>query len=164
MTSEQETLIIVDMDKVASVLDRALVRYSSPTGQVLNVLNEVLIAFRYIPVEALEQLSYRLSIPVEQLLALCNCFRDFSLEPVGEYLLEVCDGTACHTRGAQDILVALENVLGIKEGQTTADGRFTLRAVHCVGACGLAPVVVLEGRVIGHIRLSEVHHVIKEAS
>jgi len=163
MTAEQAVSKIIDVNEITSVLDRALARYPDPTGRVLNVLNDVLSVFRYIPIEALEQLSHRIGIPLEQLLALCDCFRDFSLEPVGKYLVEVCNGTACHTRNAPEIISALENALGIKEGQTTEDGRFTLRAVHCVGACGLAPVVVVEGQAIGRVRLSEVNQVIKVA-
>jgi len=152
-----------DKAAIQEVLDLALERYTDPAGQVLNVLTEIQAEFRYIPIYALDEMSRRTGVPFARLFSICTFFRDFSLEPVGEYLIQVCDGTACHTRGSMDIVHALENALGIKVGQTTPDGKFTLRTVYCVGSCGLAPIIVMNTRTFGRIRLAEAAQVLKAA-
>jgi len=154
-------VVTADPASIRDILDFALARHTDPTGQVLNVLTEIQAEFRYIPVEALQELSRRTGIAFARLYSLCTFFQDFSLEPVGKYLVMVCDGTACHIRGAMDIVHALENVLGIQAGQTTPDERFTLRTVHCVGSCGLAPIVVMNIYTFGRVRLAEAAHILK---
>lgn len=144
-----------DQREIHQVVDNALHQYPDPTGQVLNVLNEIQTHFRYLPEAALSYLSSRTGIPYSKLYSIGSFFEDLSFDPVGQYLIKVCDGTACHTRGAPELVQALEEKLGIKAGQTTPDGLFTLRTVHCVGACGLAPIIIVDGKTLGRVKLKE---------
>lgn len=141
--------------QVNAVLERSFSAHGDGGGAVLNILNDIQEEFRYVPVEALDLLSRRLEIPFASLLETVSAFDDFSLDPVGEHLVLVCDGTACHAKGAGNIISALEDALGVECGKTTEDGLFTLRSVYCVGSCGLAPIVVMDQRSYGKVRLSE---------
>jgi NADH:ubiquinone oxidoreductase subunit E len=151
----------VDHQEIHLVVDSALLRFSDPTGQVLNVLNTIQTHFRYLPEEALSYLSERTGIPYSKLYGIGSFFEDLSFDPVGKYLIKVCDGTACHTRGAPELVQALEDKLGIKVGETTPDGLFTLRTVHCVGACGLAPIIIVDEKTLGRVALKEAAQFVK---
>jgi NADH-quinone oxidoreductase subunit E len=152
-------------DGVAAVLDALFARFSEDeTGFLPNVLSGVLDAYRYIPVEALELLAKRKGYPLKMLARICERSDMFSTEPVGEHLVIVCDGTVCHTRGALDLLQSLEFALGIRAGETTPDGRFTLRVVNCVGSCEDAPIISIDGRPLGHMRLADVGKTLEACS
>lgn len=123
-------------------------------GCVLNLLNDLQGAYRYIPVAALVEIADVCNRTVSDLMDIVNAFDDLTTEPVGEHMILVCDGTACHASGSVDIINALEDRLGIKCGQTTPDGKYTLKSVFCVGACSLAPIAILDGVSFGRIRLA----------
>ena len=143
-------------------IDEIILRHPHKTGQAINILNDVQAEFRYLPLTALERVSEKTGTPFEILKEMGIFYKSLSLDPVGQYLLEVCDGTACHTCGAQSLIQAFEKKLGISVGQTTADGLVTLRAVHCIGACGIAPVVVSDETVYGHVKLSQIQKIAEE--
>ena len=147
--------------EILKAVETALDRYQDPTGQVLNILNEIQDRFNYLPETAIHELSERTGIPYSRLYSIGSFFDDFSLDPVGKYLVKVCDGTTCHIRGATELVQALEEKLGIQVGQTTSDGLFTLRTVHCVGACGLAPIIIVNGKISGRVRLNEAVQTLK---
>ena len=126
------------------------------TGFVMKVLSDVLDRYRYIPVEALEELAQRTEYPLRLLQKICDRSEMFSTERVGEHLIMLCDGTVCHTKGAVELLQALGFALGIKAGETTEDGRFTLRVVSCVGSCSCAPVMTVDGEPFGQMKLADV--------
>lgn len=90
-------------------------------------------------------------------------FGYLSLDPVGRVVVDVCDGTACHIQGAPRLVDELAEAFGIGVGETTPDGRITLRKVDCVGACGMAPVVLVEGETFGHVRVSRVEEIVQRA-
>lgn len=146
---------------ISAAVEAALSRYPDPTGQALNILNDIQAQFRYLPEAALHEISQRTGIPYPRLYSIATFFEDFSLDPVGQYLVKVCDGTACHTRGAPELVQALEDKLGIRVGETTPDGLFTLRTVHCVGACGLAPIIIVNTHTLGRVRLNEAAQAIR---
>jgi NADH-quinone oxidoreductase subunit E len=147
----------MDSDKgsIGAVIDAAWEAHVDPTGRTLAVLNAVQERFRYIPEEALEKIAEMMGTPEEGLREFAAFFSAYSLEPVGKCLIEVCDGTACHAVGSTRLIRKLEMLLGIDEGQTTQDGMFTIRRVHCVGSCSVAPVVVAEKQIQGRVRISE---------
>ena len=150
-------------EHIAGVVDASLGAWPDPTGQVLNVLGDVQAALGYVPDEALACLSERTGTPVEQLASVRGFFKDLSAQPVGETLVVVCDGTACHMRRAPELLLLLEQELGVKAGETSPDGRYTLRTAGCLGSCGIAPVMMVNGRMFGNVRLSDAVQVVKYA-
>jgi NADH-quinone oxidoreductase subunit E len=147
--------------EILQVVEAVLRRYQDPTGLALNALNDIQAHFRYLPEEALLELAERTGIPYSRLVSMGSFFEDFSLVPIGQYLVKVCDGTACHTRGASELVQALQKKLGIQVGQTTPDGLFTLRTVHCVGACSLAPIIIVDGKTLGRVKLGEAAQALK---
>ncbi|MGV8083569.1 MAG: NAD(P)H-dependent oxidoreductase subunit E [Coriobacteriia bacterium] len=130
-------------------------------GELLNVLQEIQREFRYLPEEALVEVARRMGVPFGRVYSLSTFFSSFSLQPVGRFLLEVCDGTACHTLGASRLSARLEEILDMEEGCTSKDGLFTLRKVHCVGACAIAPIVVVDGETFGRVKLTALPHIVE---
>lgn len=129
-------------------------------GALLAILTSLQERFRHVPVDALLELAEISSWTFTDLAGFVSCFDDLSLEPVGRRLVLVCDGTACHAVGSMDIVKGLEDRLGIKCRQTSPDGEWTLKTVHCVGACSLAPVVVVDGLSQGGGRLSRLDDIL----
>lgn len=145
-----------DADAVRATVDAIAGRYPDKTGKLLNVLNDVQETYRYLPQASIERISQIMDVPTEQIMRMGDFFAYLSLDPVGKVIIEVCDGTACHTQGSLRLAAEFEKKLGIKVGQTTDDGLITLRTVGCVGACGIAPVVVVEGDAYGRVRVMQV--------
>ena len=152
--------MIPDHSTIREVVEKVVAQHQDPTGQALNILNDIQSYFHYLPEEVLEEVALLTEIPYSRLYSIGTFFKDFSLEPVGQYIIKVCNGTTCHTRGAPQIIQALESELKIKVGQTTSDGLFTLHTVDCVGACSLAPVVMVNTKTFGRLRLADATHVL----
>ncbi len=129
----------MNLDRINEIIDR----YGADRTASLAVLQDIQHEYNYLPREALELAAGRLDMPLGEVYRMATFFGAFSLQPKGEYICRVCLGTACHVRGGQRILEALERELGIKAGQTTSDGKFSLEAVRCLGACALAPIIVV---------------------
>ena len=143
-TVEEETL---DMAPLDDVLDE----FRGVEGAAIPVLQKTQEIFGYLPAEALNRISRSLGMPLSQLYGVATFYAQFYLTRRGRHTIRVCDGTACHVRGAPKIIDALEAELGIKAGETTADYRATLEVVYCLGSCGLAPVTVIDDQVIGRM-------------
>lgn len=126
-----------------SKIDNILKNHSWEETALISILHEIENLYDYLPAWALRHISEKLNIPMIQVYGVASFYDAFHLKPRGKYLIRVCKGTACYLKGATQIFDALERELGIKEGETTRDQKFTLQAVHCVGACALAPVVVI---------------------
>lgn len=149
-------------DESAAFVRQRAQSYPDKTGRVINLLNDVQDAFRYVPPAALSAIAEECNVPEESLMSAAEFFGSLSTEPVGEHIIEVCNGTACHTLGATRLAEAIGDALGIKPGQTTTDGRFTLRLVHCVGACSMAPVVVKDGTAYGRVKVSDASSLVRD--
>jgi NADH-quinone oxidoreductase subunit E len=142
------------------VLDQIIAGYTSPTGRVLGILSEVQHQEGYIPRDVLETLSQKLDLPLSDLYSLVTFYALFSLKPVGEHVITVCMGTACHVKGAVSLLETLQDLLHL-EGETadedgkfsltTEDNRFTLEIARCFGACSIAPVLRVDGNLYGYV-------------
>jgi NADH-quinone oxidoreductase subunit E len=125
-------------------------------ASLISVLEQVQARYRYLPREAMILVSERLGIPLSQVYSVATFYNAFSLEPRGRHELCVCVGTACHVRGARRVLTRLEEHLGIKPGETTSDWNYSLDTVHCLGACALGPIVVVDGEYFGHMHVKKV--------
>ncbi|MBC7765072.1 MAG: NADH-quinone oxidoreductase subunit NuoE [Hyphomonadaceae bacterium] len=132
-------------------------------GSLITVLHQAQHIFGYLPKEVQLFISRKLELPAARVFGVVTFYSYFTQKPRGEHVINVCMGTACFVRGAEGILNAIEDKLGIKSGQTTEDGKFTIDALRCVGACGLAPVIMVDGKVHGRVKLEEVEGILAKA-
>ena len=137
-------------DRFAKV-DEILAHYKGVKGALIPVLQEAQNAYGFLPKDIISRIAQTLKIPVSQVYGVVTFYSQFHLNPRGRNIIRVCQGTACHVRGAKAVLKALEDELRIAPGQTTTDERFTLETVACLGACGLAPVMVVDRDVHGGV-------------
>lgn len=145
-----------DLNIRECVKDICIKHAGETTGHVLSILSDILEEFRYVPVESFEIISEQTGASIKVLERICERGDMFDTEPVGKHLIIVCDGTVCHTRGAIELQQALEFALGIQAGQTSADGRYTLRCVNCMGDCSQAPLMTIDGEISKQVRLADV--------
>jgi NADH-quinone oxidoreductase subunit E len=141
--------------------EEILARTPADPRHLISVLQDIQLAYRYLPRELLERVAAALGVPVAKVYGVATFYKAFSLTPRGEKVLRVCTGTACHIRGAPLILTELKTRLGIEPGQTTPDLRFSLEAVNCVGACALAPVVVVNDEAHGGLSVTKARALVK---
>ena len=128
-----------DLKQVDAVLDDA----QGQRGMLIAVLQRVQEKLGYLPEEAMRMISERLSLSLTNVYGVASFYKHFHFKPRGKKIVKVCAGTACHVRGGKAVLKEMENKLGIKEGETTADRAVTLETVGCVGCCALAPVLTV---------------------
>jgi NADH-quinone oxidoreductase subunit E len=135
-------------EKVCEILDR----HDRDAAKLIPILQEVQELYRYLPEEVLTYVATSLGLPPARVFGVATFYAHFALEPKGKYVLRMCDGTACHVKGSIPILEALRKRLGLDEKRkTTGDMLFTLETVSCLGACGLAPVLVINDAVHGQM-------------
>jgi NADH-quinone oxidoreductase subunit E len=139
-------------------------KYRKDKSALIDILHDTQASIGYLPREALEQISAGLDIPLSKVFSVVTFFKAFSLTPRGRHLINVCLGTACHVRGADKVVDQLEKELGIKTGENTADLRFTLETVNCVGACALGPIVVIGDDLHGEMTPEKVSGILKNYS
>lgn len=132
-------------------LDVILEKYQGVKGALIPVLQEAQEAYGFLPRDVISCIAESLKIPVSQVYGVVTFYSQFHLNPRGRNIIRVCQGTACHVRGAKAVLKALEDELKIAPGQTTTDERFTLETVACLGACGLAPVLMINDDTHGRL-------------
>lgn len=137
-------------------------RHKDEPSPLMIVLSEVQNEYGYIPLDVQEIIGSELNIPVSDIYGVVTFYSFFSLEPKGKYVIGVCLGTACYVKGSQNVLDKFAERLGIKSGETTADGLFTLDALRCIGACGIAPALSINGKVYPKVSLSDVDKIINE--
>ena len=132
-------------------LDEFMAAHKGQLGGLMPVLNESQKIFGCIPVEVQKKISQELKIPMAEIYGVITFYHQFSIEPKGDYIISVCMGTACYVKDAQKLVDEAVKELGINPGETTGDYKFTLMATRCVGACGLAPVVLVNEDVYGRL-------------
>ena len=148
--------VTVSLDEITKVLNS----YPKEKRYSLAVLQDVQRKFGYIPRESLDAISAYLDIKISALYSMATFYRALSLKPRGKHFIKVCDGTACHIRGAPALLDTLQRALAIKPGETTGDGLFTLETVNCVGACAIAPVMVVDDQYHPKVKPDEVESIL----
>jgi NADH-quinone oxidoreductase subunit E len=135
-----------------SLMDPVLEKYAGQQGALIPILQQAQDIYNYLPPEVLRLIADRLGISLGKVFGVATFYAQFYLERRGKHILKVCDGTACHVKGTPILLTALEEEFGIRPGQTTPDGNLTTEIVYCMGSCALAPVAVMDGKVIGRVR------------
>ena len=157
MTGQEDENVVVETqvtDEEAldlSPLDEVIEQYRSDPGAVIPVLQKAQHIYGYLPQQVLHHISRGLGVPLSRIYGVATFYAQFYLQRRGRHTVRVCDGTACHVRGAAKIIVALEKELGVSAGETTPDYRVTLDVVYCLGSCGLAPVAVINDQVVGRL-------------
>jgi len=137
-------------------IDDILLKHGYQHSHIIQILQDTQVVYKYLPKEALAYISHKLKMPLSKIYSIATFYSAFSLNPRGRHLCTVCMGTACHVRGAPSVLSRIEERLGIKSGATTSDNRFTLETVNCLGACALAPIVVIDGQYHGQTTVNKV--------
>ena len=129
--------------------------------RIIQILSDIQRIYNYLPKDALQYTSKRLRLPLSEIYSIATFYSAFSLKPRGKHLVTVCMGTACHVRGAPAVLSRLEERLGVESGGTTTDNQFTLKTVNCLGACALAPIVVVDEEYHGQTTVNKVDRLVK---
>lgn len=141
-------------------LDNFIDSLPSKKGSLIQVLHTAQDIFGYLPKEVQLYISDKLNISPAKVYGVVSFYSYFTTGPIGKYKINVCLGTVCFVKGSDKILAEFEKQLGIKSGETTEDLMFTLESLRCVGACGLAPVVVVNDKVYGHVTLDQVSEIL----
>jgi len=150
------------VEKIEIEVKNIVEKYNSNKSFLVPILQDVQSKLNYLPKEALDALSFHLSIPVSRIYEVATFYKAFSLEPRGRHQLSLCMGTACYVRGAALIESNIERVLGIKAGETTPDLEFSFETVNCLGACALGPILVVDGEYHGQMNVSKTNKLFKK--
>lgn len=147
-------------EKIKKEINEILEKYTQTKDNLITILNEVQVKYGYIPKVAQIEISNYLNITLAEIYGVITFYSRFTLVPKGKYNVSVCLGTACFVKGSREILERAKAKLGIEEGQTTQDGKFSLDTTRCVGACGLAPVFTINDEVYGKATVKKIDEVL----
>ena len=136
--------------------------HGNQPGELINILHKAQHLFGYLPAEVQKVVAHQLQIPVSKVYGVVTFYSFFSLQPKGKYVIGCCLGTACYVKGAQQVIDKFSEIIGIKPGETSADGLFTLDALRCIGACGIAPAVQINGKVYPKLEVSAIPAIVEE--
>ncbi|MDR2585952.1 MAG: NADH-quinone oxidoreductase subunit NuoE [Prevotellaceae bacterium] len=126
-----------------NLIKEIVAKYKEKKGALIALLQEVQSVYTYLPKSAMEYLEATLHYPVSELYAVATFYAQFKLAPAGKHSVKVCKGTACHVQNANEVMSEISAFLGVKDGETTPDGKFTLESVSCLGCCSLAPAIMI---------------------
>ncbi len=141
-------------------LQKTINEFKDKEGPLMPIMHKAQELFGYLPVEVQEYIAEALDIPLTDIYGVATFYSQFTLKPQGKYTIGVCMGTACYVKGSQAVLDELANVLNLKPGETSEDFNFTLNATRCLGACGLAPVIMINDDVYGRLVPSDIKGII----
>ncbi len=153
-----ELVSIDNLDVVKEIVSK----HRDVPGCLMQILQETQEKYGYLPIELQETIAEELNIPLTEVYGVATFYSQFTLKPKGKYKIGVCLGTACYVKGSQGILDKVNEVLGTEVGDTTEDGKFSVDATRCVGACGLAPVMSINDDVYGRLTPSEVPGILEK--
>src|SRR6056297_1283315 len=145
-----------------SLLDPLLEKYKDKKGSLIPILQGAQNLYGYLPQESFFKIAEVTGIELSEMYGVATFYTQFRLNPVGKYIIKVCHGTACHVQNATAISEALEDALGIKDGETTEDNLFTLESVACLGCCSLAPVMMIGDETFGKLTGNQAVKIVKE--
>lgn len=155
-----ETAVEIDWKTVNNIINS----YKSNPEALLMIMQDISDIYNYVPPEIVQVLVEKLGVKESLIYSVATFYKTISLEPRGKYIVSVCTGTACHVRGAEKIMDALQGRLEVREGQTSEDGLFTLEAVRCIGCCASGPVITVNHETHGGLDRSNALKVIDDYS
>lgn len=147
-----------DINKIKEICNS----FNNDKGELINVLHKTQEEFGYLPAEVQEVIAANLEISVARVYGVVSFYSYFTMTPKGQYPISLCMGTACYVRGSENVLEEIKKQLNINVGGTTPDGKFSLSCLRCVGACGLAPVVMIGDKTFGRISPEDVKKILEE--
>ncbi len=158
--SETTTAAFVSTKEQDAKLEQVIAKYKNTDGALIPVLHEAQDIYGYLPLEVQKKISEGIGVPLSDIYGVVTFYTQFSINPKGQYKIGVCLGTACYVKGSGNILERIKEKLGIDVGECTPDGRFSLDATRCVGACGLAPVMTINDDVYGRLVIDDVDKIL----
>ena len=147
-----------DVTKIKEICDS----FNKDPQELINILHSTQEHFGYLPAEIQEVISAETGVPVARIYGVVTFYSFFTMTPKGRHPISICMGTACYVRGAEKVLEEFKKELGLQVGQTSKDGKFSLSSLRCVGACGLAPVVLIGDKNYGRVAPDDVRNILKE--
>lgn len=147
-----------DITKIREICDS----FNKNPQELINILHSCQEHFGYLPAEVQEVISVETGVPVAKIYGVVTFYSFFTMTPKGKHPISICMGTACYVRGAEKVLDEFKKELNLQVGQTTKDGKFSLSSLRCVGACGLAPVVLIGDKTYGRVAPDDVKNILKE--
>lgn len=147
-------------ERVKKEIKEILEKYTTAKDNLISILNEVQVKYGYIPEIAQKEISEYLNIPMAEIYGVITFYSRFTLKPKGKYAISVCLGTACFVKGSEKLMSRLKERLGINDGETTKDGKFSIDNTRCLGACGIAPVFTVNGEVYGKATVKQLDEVL----
>lgn len=160
--SEIKAPAFVDTAEQCAKLMEVIEKYKGTEGALIPALHEAQEIYGYLPYEVQKKISEGLGIPMAEIYGVVTFYTQFSIYPKGKYNIAVCLGTACYVKGSGDIIDKIKERLGIDVGQCTDDGKFSLDATRCIGACGLAPVLTVNDDVYGRLTVDDVDGILEK--
>ena len=148
----------MDHDRIDEIIDR----HHAEASSLIQVLLEIQREYHWLPQEALKRVGERLQVPFSRIQHIATFYKAFSLVPKGRHEVHICMGTACHVRGAARVLDKVQEVTGIKPGETDLELKFSLETVNCLGCCALGPVMEIDGKTHGKLSTAETAEVLKD--
>ncbi|MBU9735497.1 complex I 24 kDa subunit family protein [Diplocloster agilis] len=160
MSAKKQTVPFQGTKEQEADLLKVIAEHKDEKGSLMPILQKAQDIYGYLPIEVQTIISNETGLPLEKIYGVATFYSQFSLSPKGKYQISVCLGTACYVKGSGDIYNKLMEKLGIVGGECTPDGRFSLDACRCVGACGLAPVMMINGEVYGRLTVDDIDDIL----
>ena len=142
-------------------IDEILAKYKD-RSELIDILEEVQEAFGYVSEDNMRRIEQSLKIPMVDIYGVATFYAAFRLKPAGRHVIKVCSGTSCHVKGAAALHSYFEEKLGVRDGETTKDGRFTFERVNCIGACAYAPAMLIDDNVFGELTKEKIDQVLEQ--
>ncbi|MBE7015511.1 MAG: NAD(P)H-dependent oxidoreductase subunit E [Ruminococcaceae bacterium] len=160
--SKSTTLPFNGTKEQEAKLMEVIAQHKDEAGATIPVLHKAQEIYGYLPIEVQQMISDGLGVPLAEIYGIVTFYTQFSLNPKGKYVIGICLGTACYVKGSGDILDKTKEILGIDVGECTPDGKFSIEATRCIGACGLAPVLTVNDEVYGRLVVDDIPDIIKK--
>ena len=162
MSSKKTTVPFAGTKEQEEALKKIIAENKDQKGALMPVMQKAQDIYGYLPIEVQTMIADGMGIPLEKVYGVSTFYSQFALNPKGKYQISVCLGTACYVKGSGDVYAKIEEILGIKGGECTPDGKFSLDACRCVGACGLAPVMMINDEVFGRLKPDDVKGILDQ--
>ena len=160
MKKKLTTVAFKGTPEMLAELDKLIADNKGVKGAIMPVLQGAQAIYGYLPIEVINHVAAGLEVPAEEIYGVASFYSQFSLNPKGEVSIAVCLGTACYVKGSGDLINKISEIIGIGAGETSSDGKYSLDATRCIGACGLAPVLTVNDEVYGRLTVNDIPGII----